>query len=154
MTGISFSIAIFFKSAITQWSLESLYREVLVFGYFKSVSSAWNFAFQSRSNIGHFLHHTWPEHSYTPLDAPKPHKHTYSSSICSQTPLPGISGQIRITADTIRLQQTPNDTNRLPQTPKKAVQGCAAVCVDMEWRLLVSVGVWRCLNSVLCYLEM
>ena len=77
----------------------------------------------------------------------KPHKHTYSSFICSQTPPPGISGQIRTTADTIRLQQTPNDTNRLPQKPKKAVQGCAAVCVDMEWRLLVSV-------SVLCCLEM
>ena len=27
----------FLKSAITQWFLESLYREVLVFGYFKSV---------------------------------------------------------------------------------------------------------------------
>ena len=104
------------------------------------VSGAWNFAFRSRSNIGHFLHHAWPEHSYTPLDASKPHKHTYSSFICSQTPPPGISGQIRTTADTIRLQQTPNDTNRLPQKPKKAVQGCAAVRVDMEWRLLVS---WR-----------
>ena len=111
------------------------------------VSGAWNFAFRSRSNIGHFLHHAWPEHSYTPLDASKPHKHAYSLSICSQTTPPDISGQIRTTADTIRLQQTPNDTNRLPQTPKKAVQGCAAVRVDMEWRLLVSV-------SVLCCLEM
>ena len=37
MTGIGFLIAIFFKSAITQWSLESLYREVLVFWCFKSV---------------------------------------------------------------------------------------------------------------------
>ena len=49
--------------------------------------------------------------------------------------------------DSIRLQQTPNDTNIRQQTPKKAVQGCAAVRVDMEWRLLVSV-------SVLCCLEM
>ena len=73
------------------------------------------------------------------------HKHTYSSSICSQTPPPGISGLIRTTTDTIRLQQTPNDTNRLPQTPKKADQGCAVFRVDMEWRLLVSVGVWWCL---------
>ena len=38
MTGICFLIAIFFfKSAITQWCLESLYREVLVFWCFKSV---------------------------------------------------------------------------------------------------------------------
>ena len=101
------------------------------------VSGAWNFALRSRSMIGHFLHHTWPEHSYTPLDASKPHKHAYSLSICSQTTPPDISGQIRTTADTIRL----------PQTPKKAVQGCSAVRVDMEWRLLVSV-------SVLCCLEM
>ena len=45
----------------------------------------------------------------------------------------------------LRLQQTPNDTNRRPQKPNEAVQGCAAVRVDMEWRLLVSVGVWWCL---------
>ena len=76
------------------------------------------------------------------------HKHTYSSSICSQTPPPGISELIRTTTDTIRLQQTPNDTNRLPQTPKKAVQGCAVFRVDMEWRLLVSVSVWRCEEGV------
>ncbi len=87
------------------------------------VSGAWNFAFRSRSNIGHFLHHTWPKHSYTPLDASKPHKNTYSSSICSQTPSPGISGQIRTTADTIRLQQTPNDTKRHQQTSPDTQKG-------------------------------
>ena len=55
------------------------------------------------------------------------------------------SRYLRTNQDTIRLQQTPNDTNRRPQKPQKAVQGCAAVRVDMEWRLLVSVGVWWCL---------
>ena len=66
------------------------------------------------------------------------HKHTYSSSICSQTPPPGISELIRTTTDTIRLQQTPNDTNRLPQTPKKAVQGSC-------WHGMAFAGVCWCL---------
>ena len=87
----------------------------------------------------------------TPLDTSKPHKHTYSSSICSQTPPPGISELIRTTTDTIRLQQTPNDTNRLPQTPKrpfKDVRWFVLTWNGVCWCLLVSYVVWRCEEGV------
>ena len=129
-----------------------IFRE-LIFWYFdvSKVSGAWNFAFWSFSNTGYFLHHTWPEHSDTPLDAFKPHKHTYSSSICSQTPPPGISGHIRTTADTIRLQQTPNDTNRRPQTPKRPFKDVWRFVLTWNgvcWCLLVSYVVWRCEEGV------
>ena len=41
-------------------------------------SGAWSFAFSSISNIEHLLHHTRPEHSYTPFDASKHNQHTYT----------------------------------------------------------------------------
>ena len=47
------------KSAITQWYLESLYREVLVFWCFKIVRCV-NFASRSFSNKEHLLHHSRP----------------------------------------------------------------------------------------------
>ena len=56
-----------------------------------------------------------------------------------------------------RHQQTPNDTNRRSQALQKAVQGCVAAPVDIEWHLLESVGVFWCLTasfSVLWCLEM
>ena len=52
---------------------------------------------------------------------------------------------------------TPNDTNRRSQALQKAVQGCVAAPVDIEWHLLESVGVFWCLTasfSVLWCLEM
>ena len=57
------------KSAITQWFLESLNREVLVFWYFKMLS-VWNFAFRRFSNIKELLHYTRPEHSDAPQRSP------------------------------------------------------------------------------------
>ena len=105
----------------------------------------WNFAFWSFSTAEHLLHHSQPQHSYTPLDAFKPHKHTYTLPKCSQTPPSGISGHFRTTTDTNRHQQTPNNTNRRCQTPKKAVQGCVAVYVDINFCLLVSDDILYCL---------
>ena len=107
------------------------------------VSGAWNFALRSRSIIGHFLHHTWPEHSYTPLDTSKPHKHTYSSSICSQTPPPGISGQIRTPSDSNRHQTTPTDFPRHPKRPFKDVRCFVLTWNGVCWCLLVSGDVKR-----------
>ena len=50
------------------------------------------------------------------------------------------SRYLKTTSDTnIRNQQTPNDTNRQSQAPQKAVQGCVAAPVDIEWHFLVSV---------------
>ena len=130
------------RSVITQWFLESSYREVLVFWCFK-VSGAWSFAFLRISNTELLLLHTRPEHSKTPLHSSKPYKHTYTSPIWSQSPPPLILGQFWTTTDTKRNQQTPNDTNRWSQAPQKAVQGCVEVPVDIEWHLLVSGSVWR-----------
>ena len=47
--------------------------------------------------------------------------------------------------DNNRHQKTPNNTNRRCQTPKKAVQGCVAVYVDINFRLLVSDDILYCL---------
>ena len=47
--------------------------------------------------------------------------------------------------DNNRHQQTPNNTSRCCQTPKKAVQGCVAVYVDINFRLLVSDDILYCL---------
>ena len=47
------------KSAITQWFLQSLYREILVFWCFKIIRCV-NFAFRSFSNKEHLLHHSRP----------------------------------------------------------------------------------------------
>ena len=47
------------KSVITQWFLESLYREVLVFWCFKSVRCV-EFCLSEIFQYGHLLHHTRP----------------------------------------------------------------------------------------------
>ena len=119
------------------------------------MSDGRNFAFWSYSNIEHLLHHTRPEHSYTPFDASKPNKHTYTSLKRSQTPLPDIYGQFMTTKVTDRHQQT---SQHIPRHPKRLFRGCVTVHVEVEWRLLVSVGVcwclivsyvvWRCAEGV------
>ena len=43
--------------------------------------------------------------------------------------------------DNNRHQQTPNNTSRRCQTPKKGVQGYVADYFDIKWRLLASDGV-------------
>ena len=129
------------KSVITQWFLESLYREVLVFWCSKSVRCV-EFCLLRNFQYGAFVE-TRPEHSKTPLHSSKPYKHTYTSPIWSQSPPPLILRQFWTTTDTNRNQQTPNDTNRWSKAPQKAVQGCVEVPVDIEWHLLVSGGVWR-----------
>ena len=122
------------------------------------MSGAWSFAFWSISNIAHLLHHTRPEHSKTPLYASKPHKHTYTSPICSQCPPPGISGQFRTTTDTNRHQTTPTDgprhSKRLFKDAWRLLLTLNGICWSLlesfgVWRrLLVSYGVWRCEEGV------
>ena len=59
--------------------------------------------------------------------------------------------------DNNRHQQKPTDTKRRSQAPQKVGQGCVAAHVDIEWHLLVPVGVFWCLTasfSVLWFLEM
>ena len=112
------------------------------------MSGAWSFAFWCISNIEHLFHHARPEHSKTPLHTSKPHKHTYTSPICSQSPPPGISGQFRTRTDTNRNQQT--------GTPKGCSRMCGGSC--SHWiAFLVSVGAFWCLTasfSVPCCLEL
>ena len=52
---------------------------------------------------------------------------------------------LRIIQDNNRHQQKPTDTKRRSQAPQKVVQGCVAAHVDIEWHLLVPVGVCWCL---------
>ena len=62
-----------------------------------------------------------------------------------------------IIQDNNRHQQKPTDTKRRSQAPQKVGQGCVAAHVDIEWHLLVPVGVFWCLTasfSVLWFLEM
>ena len=59
------------KSVITQWFLESLYREVLVFWCFKNARCV-EFCLSEIFQYKTLLHHTRPEHSYAPSKEPKP----------------------------------------------------------------------------------
>ena len=64
---------------------------------------------------------------------------------------------LRTIQDNNRHQQKPTDTKRRSQAPQKVGQGCVAAHVDIEWHLLVPVGVFWCLTasfSVLWFLEM
>ena len=144
------------RSAITQWFLESLYREVLVFWCFKIVRCV-NFAFWSFSDKEHLLHHSRPYHSYTFLDAFKPNKHTYTSLKCSQTPPSGFSGHFRTTTDTNRHQTTPTDTKQHQQTLPDTQKGCSRMCGCLCWHQMSFAGVCWCLMTsftVLCCLQM
>ena len=122
------------------------------------MSDGRNFAFRSYSNIEHLLHHTRPEHSYTPFDASKPNKHTYTSLKRSQTPLPDIYGQFRTTKVTERHQQM---SQHIPTHPKRLFEDvwwfmlrlnnvcwCLLVFVGVCWCLIVSYVVWRCAEGV------
>ena len=116
------------------------------------------FAIRSYSNIEHLLHHTRPEHSYTPFDASKPNKHTYTSLKRSQTPLPDIYGQFRTTKVTDRHQQT---SQHIPRHPMRLFEDvwrfmlrlndvcwCLLVFVGVCWCLILSYVVWRCAEGV------
>ena len=112
------------------------------------VSCMCNFAFLSFSNIEHFLHHTEPKHSYTPLDTSNlTNIHTHYRY--------ALRNLLQLSRDNSGQQQTPTETNRHQQTipgTQKSVQGCVAAHVDIEWHLLVSVGVFWCLTASVCVL--
>ena len=65
----------------------------------------------------------------------KPHKHTYTSLICSQTPLSGISGQLGTAKVPNRQKTAPTD---IPRHQKRTFESCVAVNVDVELCLLGS----------------
>ena len=52
---------------------------------------------------------------------------------------------LQVSRNNFGQQQTPNNTKRCSQTPKKVFCRYAAVYDDIEWRLLESDGVWLCL---------
>ncbi len=105
----------------------------------------WKFAFRSFSNKEHLLHHTRPQHSYTPLDALKPHKHTYTSPKCSQTPPPDISGHFRTTTETNKHQTAPTDVARHPKRLFKDVWQFMLTSNGVCWCLMVFDDVLYCL---------
>ena len=106
----------------------------------------WNFAFWSFSTAEHLLHHSRPQHSYTPLDAFKPHKHTYTLPKCSQTPPSGISGHFRTTTDTNRHQTTPTDVAKHPKRLFKDVWQFMLTSIFVCWCLMTSFTVLCCLQ--------
>ena len=111
------------------------------------MSGAWNFALRSRSIIGHFLHHTWPEHSYTPLDASKPQTYILFIYMLSDT----SSRYLRTNQDNNRHHQTPTDTKRHQQTSPDTQKGRSRIVLTWNgvcWCLLVSYVVWRCEEGV------
>ena len=106
------------------------------------VSGAWNFALWSRSIIGHFLHHTWPQHSYTPLDASKPQTYILFIYMLSDT----SSRYLRTNQDNNRHHQTPTDTKRHQQTSPDTQKGRSRIVLTWNgvcWCLLVSGDVKR-----------
>ena len=121
------------KSVITQWFLESLYREVLVFWCFKSVRCVefcLLMSFQYRAFVVPYK--AWSlQNTLKHIQTPKP----YTSPKYSQSPPLGISGQKQ---DNNRHQQISSDTNRQSQVPPKAVQGCVAPPVDIKWHLQIT----------------
>ena len=129
------------KSAITQWFLESSFREVLVFWCFKIVRYV-KFCvlelFHSRAFAAPFTASTL---LYTLRRIQTPQTYIHFTQMLSDTSFRYL-GTLQ---DNNRHQQTPNNTNRRCQTPKKAVQGCVAVYVDINFRLLVSDDILYCL---------
>ena len=128
------------KCAITQLFLGSFYRAVSVF-WCSNVSSVWIFAFRSFFNIKHLLQHTRPKPSYTPLDASKPHKRTYTPLLCSQKPPQVISGQFSTTTDINRHQATLTDVPRHPKRLLEDVWLFRKTSNGVLWCLFVSDGV-------------
>ena len=97
--------------------------------------------------IGHFLHHTWPEHSYTPLDASKPQTYILFIYMLSDT----SSRYLRTNQDNNRHHQTPTDTKRHQQTSPDTQKGRSRIVLTWNgvcWCLLVSYVVWRCEEGV------
>ena len=111
------------KSVITQWFLGAFIGQ---FWYF-DVSNMWGIL-----PFEHLLHYTRPEHSYTPLDASKPRKRTY-------TPLALLCSQNRH-----RHQATLTD---VPRHPKRLFENVFRMTSNgVLWCLLVSVSVSCCLE--------
>ena len=112
------------------------------------MSGGRNFAFRKYSNIEHLLHPTRPEHSYTPFDKSKPKN-------IDTLHLNALRHLFQTSMDNLGQPKWQTDTNRRPNTSpdtQKAVWGCVMVHVEVEWRLLVSVGVCWCLivSYVVC----
>ena len=121
------------KSAITQWFLESSFREVLVFWCFKIVRYVKFCAlelFHSRAFAAPFTASTL---LYTLRRIQTPQTYIHFTQMLSDTSfrylgtLQDTNRHQQTPTDTNRHQTTPNNTNRRCQTPKKAVQGCMAV---------------------------
>ena len=91
------------------------------------------------------------------LNTPKhPYMHPIPINIHTLHPY-AYNALLQVSRDNLGQQQTPNDTNRRSQALQKAVQGCVAAPVDIEWHLLVGIGVFWCLTAsfgVLWCLEM
>ena len=93
---------------------------------------------RSFCNIGYLLHYTRPEHSYSPLDVSKPHKHTYTSPI-SRDDL----GQQYYTHTHTYTAYTPTDVPRHPIRLFEDVWRFMLTLNGVCWCVSVSSGVFN-----------
>ena len=124
----------FLKNAITQWFLESLYREVLVFGYFKSVRCmefCLSESFQYRAFPAPCMAWTLI-YTLRRIQTPQTYilfiLHLYALRHLLQVSQ-DKSGQQQTPSDSNRHQTTPTDFPRHPKRPFKDV----LCCLEM-WR--------------------
>ena len=142
------------KSAITQWFLESSFREVLVFWCFKIVRYV-KFCvlelFHSRAFAAPFTASTL---LYTLRRIQTPQTYIHFTQMLSDTSFRYL-GTLQ---DNNRHQQTPTDTKQhqptLPNTQKGCSRMCGSLCchqfsfAGVWWRPLLSYVVFRCQKGV------
>ena len=127
----------FLKNAITQWFLESLYREVLVFGYFKSVRCmefCLSESFQYRAFPAPCMAWTL---IYTLRRIQTPQTYILFIYMLSDT----SSRYLRTNQDNSRHHQTPTDTKRHQQTSPDTQKGRSRMCCGSCWHGMAFAGV-------------
>ena len=127
----------FLKNAITQWFLESLYREVLVFGYFKSVRCmefCLSESFQYRAFPAPCMAWTL---IYTLRRIQTPQTYILFIYMLSDT----SSRYLRTNQDNSRHHQTPTDTKRHQQTSPETQKGRSRMCGGLCWHGMAFAGV-------------
>ena len=135
------------KSAITQWFLESSFREVLVFWCFKTVRCVKICLlklFQYRVFATQYKAWALP---YTLIRIQTLNKSISSTQIPLEKLLrhpSDICRQHKTVKDVIRHQQTKIDVNINCHTSLNSLFGCLATSVGVVWCLLVSVVVLKC----------
>ena len=136
------------KSIITQWFLERVYREILVFWYFKSVRLV-EFCllehFHYRAMAAPYK--AWTEHLYTPWVTSKPYKHFFlgHKHMHRYLPTDTSSRYLETIQDNNGHQQTPANAIQCQQEPPRILEQPFGLPRTVCWCRLVSVVFCWCL---------